>query len=162
MNADKRHAIRQRLSEIEAANGGRLTPDAVIQDARNEDSPLHDQFEWDVDKAAYRHWVERARDLITSVRVVQRVEKQTVSTVFYVRDPAASHDEQGYVSLNTLRSDADLAREAIHAEFLRARAVLQRARTLAAVLELSSEVEELAERVDAVIERVNVPQAAAA
>lgn len=161
MNVDKREAIKLRLSEIEAAHGGRLTPDAVIDDARDPDSPLHDQFEWDIDKAARRHWIERARDLITSVRVVQRVEKQMVSTVFYVRDPSAASDEQGYVSLQTLRSESDLAREAIHAEFLRARAVLHRARTLAAVLDLAGEVTELAERVDAVIERVKAPQQAA-
>ena len=110
MNKDKRDAIRMRLMEIEAANKGVLTPDAVIEDAKDPESPLHDQFEWDTDKAAYRYWVDQARSLITSVKVVETIEKRKVSTVYYVRNPQADSDEQGYVSVTTLKSDEDLAR----------------------------------------------------
>lgn len=152
MTSEKKKQIRLRLLEICAANDGQLTPDAVVADARDPGSPLHDQFEWDVGKAAYKYWLDQARNLITSVKVVATVDKQQVSTVFYVRDPRAEHDEQGYVSLTTLKSDEDLAREAIHAEFLRARAVMHRAKTLAAVLSLTEQVEEAERQISSLIQ----------
>lgn len=65
---------------------GRLTPEAVVEDARDPGSPLHELFEWNVDKAAMKHWMDRARTLIRSVEVVIRNERLTVSTVAYVRD----------------------------------------------------------------------------
>lgn len=157
MSKEQRDAIRIRLMEIEAANGGVLTPDAVIADAKDPDSPLHDQFEWDTDKAAYKYWLDQARALITSVKVVQKIEQQKISTVYYVRDPRVDADEQGYVSLTTLKSDEDLARDAIHAEFMRARAVMERAHSLAAVLNLTEEVEELQTRIGSLVE-ITKPQ----
>jgi hypothetical protein len=155
MNAAKKAAIRKRLALIEKQNGGRLTADDVIKDARDSSSPLHDQFEWDADKAAYKHWIDRAREIITSVKVVEIVESYAINTVFYVRDPSAGEKEQGYVSLTTLRSEADLAREAIHTEFLRARSMLHRAKTLAAVLEMENDVEDISNRVDALLRKVS-------
>ena len=154
MSNEKREQIRERLAQIEASNGGRLTADLVVEDAKDPDSPLHDQFEWDIEKAALRHWIDQAREIITSVRVVQRVDTQTISTVYYVRDPSAGPAEQGYVSLERLRTESDLAREAIHSEFVRARAVLQRARDIAKVLGMEEEVVEVAERVDVLMNRV--------
>lgn len=152
ISKEKRDAIRMRLMEIEAANKGVLTPDAVIEDAKDPDSPLHDQFEWDTSKAAYRYWLDQARALITSVKVVETIEKRKVSTVYYVRNPKADSDEQGYVSVTTLKSDEDLAREAIYAEFMRARALMERARDLAAVLNLVEEVDDLHTRLGALVE----------
>ena len=55
MTPEQREAVKKRLIEIEEANGGRLTPDAVVRDAKRKDSPLHSCFEWDVKKAAAAH-----------------------------------------------------------------------------------------------------------
>lgn len=148
ISQSKREEIRARLSELEAAGGGRLTPDAVVKDAKSPDSPLHGCFEWNVKKAAHAHWLEQARALITSVMVVTRTEKSTVSTVFYVRDPSAGPVEQGYVSVETVRSDADMAREVLVREFSVAGSALTRARNLAKVLALEDEVEQLISGVD--------------
>lgn len=135
--------IRERLALIEKANGGRLTPDAVVKDARRKDSPLHGCFEWDLKKAAAAHWLDQARDLITSVRVTVQTTHTQVKSVFYVRDPSAGNGEQGYVSIKTLRSDKGLARDAIVAEFTRVADALRRARELAAALDAGEEVETL-------------------
>lgn len=140
---EQREAIRKRLAEIERANGGRLTPDAVVADAKDKNSPLHDCFEWDVKKAAHQHWLDQARTLITSIRVVQKVDTTTVRSVYYVRDPAASDSEQGYVSVERLRSDKDMAREAIVAEFSRVADMLRRARELAVALDAADDVDTL-------------------
>ena len=125
MTPEQREAVKKRLIEIEEANGGRLTPDAVVRDAKRKDSPLHSCFEWDVKKAAAAHWIEQARDLITSIRIVVKT------------------GEQGYVSVTKVRTDADMAREVLVAEFGRVADMLRRARELAAALEAQSEVEAL-------------------
>lgn len=48
---------------------GHITPQAVVAEAGDEDSPLHSHFEWDDSKAAggYRLW--QARMLIKSVKI---------------------------------------------------------------------------------------------
>lgn len=155
-----REAIRERLAEIEAANDGRLTPAAVVADAKDPSSPLHDCFQWDVDKAAYQHWLEQARDLITSVRITVRTETTKVSAVYYVRDPSSDPSQQGYVSVTKLRSDTDLARDALVNEFSRVADHLRRARALAAALEAADEVDALLQSVVGLRQRFQEPPAA--
>jgi len=135
--------IRERINDIAARNGGKIRPDDVVADARDPDSPLHDRFQWDVNKAAHAHWLDTARELIRAVRVTITTDTTVVSSVAYVRDPSVDADEQGYVSVATLRSDEDLAREAIVYEFARANGALARAREVAAALNLRSEVDRL-------------------
>ena len=153
MTPEQREAVRQRLVQIEQANGGRLTPDDVVKDAKKPSSPLHEHFEWDVKKAAAQYWIEQARTLITSVRIVTRTETTNISSVFYVRDPSAASDEQGYVSVSKLRTDTDLAHEAIVAEFSRVAALLRRARELAIVLNATEEIDDLLGQVIGLRER---------
>lgn len=141
--SDQRDAIRLRLAELELNGGGRLTPAAVVEDAKDPASPLHDCFQWDDEKAAYAHRLDQARALITSIRIVQKTDRTAVRAVFYVRDPSAADDEQGYVSTTTLRSDADSARAAIVAEFSRVADMLRRAREIAKALECEDDVETL-------------------
>mgnify|MGYP003421519919 FL=1 len=87
---------------------GRLTPETVLDTARNPKSPLHDQFEWDDTAAAHQHRLQQARVLIRSVVVNITVEEKTFSTVHYVRDPLAEKS-QGYVSVEKLRSEPENA-----------------------------------------------------
>jgi len=159
MTADQREAIRVRLAEIEMTNGGRLTPDDVVADAKDVDSPLHACFEWDTDKAAAAYWIEQARNIITSIRVVQKTETSEVRTVYYVRDPSAGDAEQGYVSVETLRTDQDMAREALVAEFTRVGDMLRRARELATVLNAREDVEALLQSVVGLRQRFMQPPA---
>jgi hypothetical protein len=147
-------AIQEHLQRLEEENGGRLTPDVVVKDARDESSPLHGEFEWDVDKAAMSHWIDTARRLIASVTVIVRTEKIDIRVPAYVRDPSAAHHEQGYVSVNRLRSDADGAREALVAEFSRAGDLLRRARSLAVALSMEDDVERIIDSVTALRDRV--------
>jgi len=158
INKEQREEIRVRLSELEHANGGRLTPSAVVEDAQNEGSPLHAHFEWDDDKAAHSWRLAQARELITSIKVVQRTETVNIRAVYYVRDPSAKAEEQGYVSVPTLRTDADMAREALVSEFSRVADMLRRARELAAALNAQSDVEDLLTRVVGLRQRFQQPE----
>ena len=138
-----REIVARRLAEIAEANDGKLTPDLVVQDAEDADSPLHELFEWDDGVAGHKYRLDQARQVITSVRVVITTENKTFSSVFYTRDPNAEANEQGYVSLNTLKSDKALARESIVMEFSRATAYVQRARVHAEALGMEDEVDML-------------------
>lgn len=152
--------IRDRINEIAARKNGRIRPDDVVDDARDPASPLHEHFEWSLEKAASAHWLDRARELIRAVRVTFTTDTTVVSSVAYVRDPKAEADEQGYVSVATLRCDHDLAREAIVYEFTRAAGALRRAREVAAALNLQKEVEALISRVERIKAKAEKPRKA--
>jgi hypothetical protein len=137
--------IAEKLAQIAKRNGGRLTPDLVVSEARDPDSVLHNLFEWDDEEAAHQHRLFQARQIITSVRVVITTENRKISTVYYVRDPEAESNEQGYVSIDKLKNNADLARESIVMEFSRAQTHLTRAKAHAAALGFENDVDELLE-----------------
>lgn len=49
---------------------GELTPSLVVDEARSEDHPLHDRFEWNDAIAGEHHRREQARRLIRSVKIL--------------------------------------------------------------------------------------------
>lgn len=46
---------------------GELTPEDILEDAKNGNSPLHSFFEWDDTAAAQQHRLQQARGLIRAV-----------------------------------------------------------------------------------------------
>jgi hypothetical protein len=138
-----RPPVRAALLALSEVHGGRLEPDIVLEAARDERSPLHGEFEWDTEEAAYRWRLEQARALIRSVRVVVTVEDHEYSVPVFVRDPEMGVRKQGYVTLDRLKLQADVAREALVAEFGRVVAALDRARAVAIGLGLGAEVERM-------------------
>lgn len=149
-----RELVAQKLAEISEKHG-RLTPDLVVMEARNPDSILHNLFEWDDAEAGHQHRLFQARQIITSVRVVITTENRKISTVYYVRDPEADPMEQGYVSIDKLKTDKDLARESIVLEFSRATAYLQRAKNHADALGLADDIDELIVDLDQLRQKVS-------
>lgn len=126
---------------------GVLTPDAVIEDARDPDSPLHDLFEWDDSKAAHEYRRVTARSFIRSieVRIIQPAEP-VVRVSMFVRDVRQSHDKQGYRHIDDVGSDAALAVASLQAEWERVNSALIRYRSLCAYLGRGDEMEHIIER----------------
>lgn len=153
MDPKIKKAVEARLEQLAQKNAGRLTPEAVVEDARNPRSPLHSFIDWDDKKAAHQWRLDQARALIRSVRVEIHTEAKTISTVRYVRDPSAK-EAQGYVPVAKLRDDKDMAREAIESEMSRVLATLERAQGLADALGLADEFGTLLRQATAVLERV--------
>lgn len=141
--------ILDRLKELATAGGGRLTPQAVVDDAKDESSPLHGHFTWDIDKAAAERWLDQARTLIRSVEITFRTETVVVRVPYFVRDPEAGPKEQGYISVKAVRTESDLAREVLVQEFSRVADLMRRARVLAKALQLDEEVGAM---VDSIVE----------
>jgi beta-xylosidase len=134
-----RRTVEDRLRQLQV--GGRLTPDMVIADAKQPESPLHAEFEWDLDKAAYRNWVDTARRLIRSVHYVVEEETVLVRVPEFVRDPRVAEDAQGYVSVVVLRTDRKLAVEVMRDEVARVEAALRRMLRYSEVLGVLPDIE---------------------
>lgn len=63
------HVVRTALLEIAKTNDGILTPDKVVEFARDPESELHDYFEWDDSSAADGYRLIQAAGLIRRVRL---------------------------------------------------------------------------------------------
>lgn len=59
------------LKMIAKRDGGLLRPQAVVDEARKEASPLHSAFEWDDAIAGEKYRLGQAQKLIRSFRVIQ-------------------------------------------------------------------------------------------
>src|SRR4051794_38416660 len=94
--------LERKKREIEACQDGRgrVTPDAVIEAAKNPKSALHGEFEWDVTKAAYQHWTDTARRLIREVRLVVTYEDIRIAAPYYIADPGT--DESSYIQTSKI------------------------------------------------------------
>lgn len=57
------------LDRIAAENDGDLTPEQVVEAAREKDSPLHSRFEWDDSLAAVEYRKVQARQIIASYKI---------------------------------------------------------------------------------------------
>jgi hypothetical protein len=153
MQVERKAAVKKRL--IELAQEHRLREDDVIAEARNPASVLHGEFEWDLSKAAYRHWVERARDLIQLVKYEVVVNNAVMVVPYYVRDPDREPSEQGYITMAKVMSERDLSRRELKIECQRALSVLHRAETFVVVLdEYNTELREALAAVTRIVTRI--------
>lgn len=101
------------LKRIAQSNGGVLQPSAVVNAARNTDSPLHSQFEWDDSKASEAWRLQQARQLI---RVVVSYEpigggKTVPCRVFVSLTPDRELDNGGYRVTSSVLSDDNQRRQ---------------------------------------------------
>lgn len=151
INSARRKKIQKCLARLERE--GTITPDAVVEDARNVASPLHDLFEWDDSKAAHEYRLDQARAIIRTVRVVVNIDNAQVTSVRYVRDPRCESNERGYVSTATLRTQMDIARDAMSAEVSRVLASIARMQDVAIALGLGDEVDDLLRSAQEIQER---------
>lgn len=102
-------SIRDELERIYNADGS-LTPRAVVDDARPEDSALHPHFEWDDSIAGEQYRLDQARHLIRSVKVEVRMapEKKPVSVRAF-HNVAPADEPRRYMSLHALMDDPESA-----------------------------------------------------
>lgn len=133
---------------------GQITPALVLADAQQETSVLHPLFDWDQAKAAHTAWLDHAREIIRTVKVVITTTTMTVAAPYYVRDPDVRG--AGYRSTMTLQRDPVSARQALTDELTRTAGNLIRAKHLAIALGCSEDFDELLEQVLVVKQRINV------
>ena len=102
--------IGKALEAISVQRGGKLTPPAVVDAARDRKSVLHRHFEWDDAKAAEQHRLEQARSLIRSIHV-----ESTEASNGYTRGFLSVRDEAGmsYRTVTEVLGSADLQRSVL-------------------------------------------------
>lgn len=93
---------------------GQIKPEDVVEVARDENSPIHNNFEWDDTKAAQEHRLWQARQLITyKFKVEGNKEQQFYNVKVVVNDVPV----QGYFTKEKILSNKDmylhLLREAV-------------------------------------------------
>jgi hypothetical protein len=130
-------AVRQAILALTDKNGGTLRAEEVIAAARDRRSPLHAVFEWDDKKAADQHRLATARGLIRQVRIDVVMTELTMPHAVPMFGKNAR--DGGYATLDWLRQDDDLSREAAIAEFQKASKALRRAQAIAIQLNLGTE-----------------------
>lgn len=124
---------------------GRITPDSVIEQARNPRHPLHDKFNWNVEEAAMEHWRETARQLIKSVRFILQYMDKVVAVPYYVSDPRTK--SVGYAPTVNIRRSKDTAMAVLNDELARIKGAIHRAIGLAAAFDLKDHFDELLKEV---------------
>lgn len=108
--------VGERLEHLRAAHAGKLTPEAVVDDARPEDTPLHAAFEWDDSRAAEEYRKEQARYLIRHVQVVieePAVQTRVVRAFVNVTVEGENEREQAYTSIAAAMSEPELRRQVV-------------------------------------------------
>jgi len=101
----RRSELLLELEKIRTANGGFLTPEAVVSAAKDEDSPLHSYFTWDDTEAAHRWRLEQARKLIRlSVTIVKQDTQPVRAYVSLLND----RGKNGYRATIDVLNDEDL------------------------------------------------------
>jgi hypothetical protein len=68
--------VGEHLELLRKKHKNELTPDDVVKDAKNGNSPLHPFFEWDDSAAAQQHRLSQARGLIRSVVAIYKEDEK--------------------------------------------------------------------------------------
>ena len=83
---------------------GILKPQIAIEEARDEESVLHEHFDWDDRAAAFSHRMSQARKLIRSVEIVVTEGDVQRETVQFVHQPEKDGEEEsGYLLVTKVR-----------------------------------------------------------
>ncbi len=116
----------QRIEQL--TTKGYVTPEKIVDDAKNEKSPLHSFFEWDDSAAAAQYRLDQARFLLRSIMIIPGKEIKTPVRAFYCVHasdvPASLPDNEKsistdpasrvvYATIKKVFNDADLSQQVV-------------------------------------------------
>lgn len=91
-------------------NEGRGQPEDIVEEARSESSPLHEHFEWDDAKAAHRHRISQARQLLQVIEIRVRTTGDAERDHVRVAHNIRLHGERTYVSIDEIQASEEYQR----------------------------------------------------
>lgn len=98
------------------SNHGELRPEYVVEDAKDENSILHDYFDWDDSSAAAKYRAQQARVLINNIKVEVKTTKVFCNVKAFVNVVTDTNKLRTYVPINEVLADntayADLLSQA--------------------------------------------------
>jgi hypothetical protein len=124
---------------------GRLTPQQVVDAARDRASPLHGLFDWNKAEAAGKWWLHQAREILGAVKIHVTTTETVIKAPCYVMDPEA--DGAGYRAVASLKANPDAARESLVYTLSVAAGHIRRAYDLSGPLGMQAEIDALLRQV---------------
>ena len=103
---------RKLLTKIARQNGGVLKVENVLNEARDESSPLHKHFEWDNSEAAEQYRRQQARALIQKCKITL-IDSQPIEIRAFVSLPADRENGGGYRLTSEVMGDERMKTELI-------------------------------------------------
>jgi len=147
MGKGEKEAINMRMEEISMRNRGVLEAGAVVEDAKDPMSPLHNRFDWDNSIAGDKWRLHQARQLIAYFETPVKIETKILKCPTWVRDPMRLPHEQGYVQTVKIKGKEEIAIETVRYYFERAEKCMERALDLSDILGLGMETRRLLKRI---------------
>ena len=98
--------VRLEIERIRKANGGILTPNAVVEAAENPKSILHSYFQWQDAEAAHEYRLWQARQMIA--RVTTTIKGKEFDEYWNAKVTVKGVDVQGYFTKEQVLSDENL------------------------------------------------------
>lgn len=92
------NTVGERLEMLRKQHGNELTPEIVLDDAKNSNSPLHSHFEWSDTAAAHQWRLRQAGNLI-----------RTVVAVYKEKDSSEPIQTRAYVHVRPIAADGTSA-----------------------------------------------------
>lgn len=108
---DKAQIYGEELERIQKKNGGILTPQIIVEEAKNKKSPIHNYFEWDKDKAHKKFLLHQARMLIGTIEVIVNFNGEEKAIRRYLNVTSESLGEEttrDYMVIEKVLSDKEL------------------------------------------------------
>ena len=104
------------LDRIRGDNGGALRPAEVVKQSRPKGAPLHNEFQWNKDKAAMSHWIDQAKYIIRAVRIVKQPspEVKPIETRAFISTTEKAEDGPVYVSIQEAIESPDIRHEVLY------------------------------------------------
>jgi hypothetical protein len=128
---------------IEACRGidGIIHKRDVVEAARDPDSVLHTEFEWNEKILVQQALEERAAELIRQCRSIVKLGERELIFPTYLAHPRSP--DPGYIQTITVAKSEGLKRLALEAEIVRIKSAVQRAAGLAMLFGLESRFEDV-------------------
>jgi hypothetical protein len=101
-------SIKEELAQIYNEHNGLVPPEAVVEFARDENTALHAEFEWDDTEAAHQFRLEQARKIIRLNIDVVETPNGNVRVPVYVSLVSDRRSGSGYRALSDVMSNAEM------------------------------------------------------
>lgn len=140
-NKEHDAAVKKELEMLATRGKGIVKPEAVVAFARNPETALHSQFEWNDSAAAEQYRIEQARTLL---RVIVHEVPGSGQRVPVFVSLQSDRTEGGYRRTVDVLSDADMKRQLMDQLKREARAWAKRAADFAEFADAVSAIKKVA------------------
>lgn len=114
---------RECLHVIKKKLGGHITPEAIVEEAADDNSPIHSEFEWDDSVAAHEHRKETARAMTRSIQVIRKEAPNVVAREFEIQIVSSNEAEKKGTPMRCYRTTEDLLKDPVERDRLISRAI---------------------------------------